>query len=65
MLLSARCTAPLGSPHAVIEFVASNKADVVTVALNTTYLISEVSLVKWFHCVSVVQLYDLVNSCSF
>lgn len=64
MFALCRCTAPLGSPHAVVQFVASNSADVVNFVLNTSYLISEVRvyLMSWFHCcASAVQLNDLVN----
>ncbi|XP_042244490.1 zona pellucida protein C [Thunnus maccoyii] len=46
VILNKGCTAPLGSPHAVIQFVASNRADMVNVALNTSYLISEM----YIHC---------------
>ena len=48
-----RCTAPLGSPHAVVQFVASNRADVVNLALNTSYLISEVLI---FLCILKIWL---------
>lgn len=57
-----RCTAPLGSPHAVVQFVASDRADGVNFVLNTSYLISEVSFDCNFSPVSAVQLYDLVTS---
>ncbi|CAK6968036.1 zona pellucida protein C [Scomber scombrus] len=46
VILNKGCTAPLGSPHAVIQFVASDRADAVNVALNTSYLISEM----YIHC---------------
>ncbi|XP_073340155.1 zona pellucida protein C [Pagrus major] len=46
VILNKGCTAPLGSPHAVVRFVASNRADVVNLVLNTSYLISEM----YIHC---------------
>ncbi|KAM7376503.1 hypothetical protein PAMP_006231 [Pampus punctatissimus] len=51
VILNKGCTAPLGSSHAVIQFVASNRADVVNIALNTTYLISEM----YIHCSVLVS----------
>lgn len=42
MFFFARCTAS-ASLHAVVQFVASERADRVNFVLNTSYLISEVS----------------------
>uniref|UniRef100_A0A3B4UGE7 ZP-C domain-containing protein n=1 Tax=Seriola dumerili TaxID=41447 RepID=A0A3B4UGE7_SERDU len=42
LIMNKGCTAPLGSPHPVVHFVASSRGDVVNFALNTSYLISEV-----------------------
>lgn len=41
-VLLRRCTTPLGSPNPVVQFQASNRADVVNFVLNTSYLISQV-----------------------
>ncbi|GLD56235.1 zona pellucida sperm-binding protein 3-like protein [Lates japonicus] len=41
VILNRGCTAPLGSLHPVVQFVASGRGDVVHLALNTSYLISE------------------------
>uniref|UniRef100_A0A3P8TQV7 ZP domain-containing protein n=1 Tax=Amphiprion percula TaxID=161767 RepID=A0A3P8TQV7_AMPPE len=46
VIMNKGCTSPLGSPHAVVQFVASNKAGVVNFVLNTSYLISEL----YIHC---------------
>ncbi|XP_029316766.1 zona pellucida protein C [Cottoperca gobio] len=46
VIVNKGCTAPLGSPHAVIKFVASGRVDVVNLVLNTSYLISE----PYIHC---------------
>ncbi|KAL3048975.1 hypothetical protein OYC64_008452 [Pagothenia borchgrevinki] len=46
VIMNKGCTAPLDSPHAVIEFVASGRADVVNLVLNTSYLISKL----YIHC---------------
>ncbi|XP_054470138.1 zona pellucida sperm-binding protein 3-like [Anoplopoma fimbria] len=46
VIMNKGCTAPLGSPHAVVQFVASGRADVVNLVLNTSYLISEL----YIHC---------------
>lgn len=41
-----RCVTPLGSSTTIVTFVASDRADAVNFVLNTSYLISEVSLYK-------------------
>ncbi|KAE8289713.1 hypothetical protein D5F01_LYC11420 [Larimichthys crocea] len=41
VIMNKGCTVPLGSPHAVVKFVASDRADVVNFVLNTSYLIPE------------------------
>ncbi|KAM6968631.1 zona pellucida protein C [Tautogolabrus adspersus] len=46
VIINKGCTVPLGSPHAVVQFVTSNRADVVNFVLNTSYLISEL----YIHC---------------
>ncbi|XP_035529329.1 zona pellucida protein C [Morone saxatilis] len=46
VIMNKGCTAPLGSHHAVVEFVASKRADVVNFVVNTSYLISEL----YIHC---------------
>ncbi|XP_051801470.1 zona pellucida protein C [Acanthochromis polyacanthus] len=46
VIMNKGCTSPLGSPHAVVQFVVSNKADVVNFILNTSNLISEL----YIHC---------------
>ncbi|XP_028251799.1 zona pellucida protein C [Parambassis ranga] len=46
VIMNKGCTAPVGSSHAAVHFVASNKADVVNVVLNTSYLVSEM----YIHC---------------
>ncbi|XP_074517215.1 zona pellucida protein C [Sebastes fasciatus] len=46
VIMNKGCTAPLGSPHAVVQFVASDRADGVNFVLNTSYLISEM----YIHC---------------
>ncbi|XP_042356330.1 zona pellucida protein C isoform X2 [Plectropomus leopardus] len=51
VIMNKGCTAPLGSPHAVVQFVASDRADVVNFVLNTSYLISEL----YIHCTVLVS----------
>ncbi|XP_049917993.1 zona pellucida protein C [Epinephelus moara] len=51
VIMNKGCTAPLGSPHAVAQFVASDRADVVNFVLNTSYLISEL----FIHCTALVS----------
>ncbi|XP_018553389.1 zona pellucida protein C [Lates calcarifer] len=46
VILNRGCTAPLGSLHPVVQFVVSGRGDVVHLALNTSYLISEL----YIHC---------------
>ncbi|XP_040916933.1 zona pellucida protein C [Toxotes jaculatrix] len=46
VIMNKGCTAPMGSPHPVIQFMASSRRDVVNLVLNTSYLISELYL----HC---------------
>ncbi|XP_041667897.1 zona pellucida protein C isoform X2 [Cheilinus undulatus] len=46
VIMNKGCTAPLGSTHAPVQFVASSRADVVNFVLNTSYLISEL----YIHC---------------
>nr|XP_046268476.1 zona pellucida protein C [Scatophagus argus] len=46
IIMNKGCAAPLGSPHAFVQFVAPNQADVVNFVLNTSYLISEL----FIHC---------------
>ncbi|KAM3594429.1 uncharacterized protein V6R79_007679 [Siganus canaliculatus] len=46
VIMNKGCTAPLGFPHAGVQFVASNRRDVVNFVLNTTYVISEL----YIHC---------------
>ncbi|KAI3367883.1 hypothetical protein L3Q82_026714 [Scortum barcoo] len=46
VIMNKGCTAPLGSQHAVVQFVASNRTDVVNFVFNTSYLISEL----YIHC---------------
>ncbi|XP_034531466.1 zona pellucida protein C [Notolabrus celidotus] len=46
VIMNKGCTAPLGSPHAAVHFVASNRADVLNFVLNTSYLLSEL----YIHC---------------
>ncbi|KAG8013567.1 Zona pellucida sperm-binding protein 3 [Nibea albiflora] len=41
VIMNKGCTVPLGSPHAIVKFVASDRADVVNFVLNTSYLIPE------------------------
>ncbi|XP_059209406.1 zona pellucida protein C [Centropristis striata] len=57
VIMNKGCTAPLGSRHAVVRFVESNKADVVNFVVNTSYLISEM----YIHC-SVLLSDHGVNS---
>ncbi|XP_070699034.1 zona pellucida protein C [Pempheris klunzingeri] len=51
VIMNKGCTSPLGSSNAVIQFVASNRADVINFALNTSYLISEL----YVHCSVLVS----------
>ncbi|XP_065822605.1 zona pellucida protein C [Labrus bergylta] len=46
VIMNKGCTALLGSPHAAVQFVTSNRADVVNFILNATYNISELHI----HC---------------
>ncbi|AWP16743.1 zona pellucida protein C' isoform 2 [Scophthalmus maximus] len=46
VIMNKGCTAPLGSPHPVVQFVASRRGNMVNFALNTSYLISEL----YIHC---------------
>ncbi|KAK5857158.1 hypothetical protein PBY51_010420 [Eleginops maclovinus] len=57
VIMNKGCAAPLGSPHAVVQFVASGRADVVNLVLNTSYLISEL----YIHC-SVLKSDQGVNT---
>ncbi|XP_019940485.2 zona pellucida protein C [Paralichthys olivaceus] len=51
VIMNKGCTAPLGSPHPVVEFVASSGRDVVNFVLNTSYLISEL----YVHCSMLIS----------
>ncbi|XP_062253661.1 zona pellucida protein C [Platichthys flesus] len=51
VIMNKGCTAPLGSPHPVVQFVASSRRDVVNFALNTSYLISEL----YVHCSVIIS----------
>ncbi|XP_034433043.1 zona pellucida sperm-binding protein 3-like [Hippoglossus hippoglossus] len=51
VIMNKGCTAPLGSSHPVIQFVASSRRDVVNLALNTSYLISEL----YIHCTVIIS----------
>ncbi|CAJ1073918.1 zona pellucida protein C [Xyrichtys novacula] len=51
VIMNKGCTAPLGSPHAVVQFVASKRPDVVNFVLNTSFLISEL----YIHCSVLVS----------
>uniref|UniRef100_A0A8C9X5X6 ZP domain-containing protein n=1 Tax=Sander lucioperca TaxID=283035 RepID=A0A8C9X5X6_SANLU len=64
LIMNKGCTAPLDSSHAVVQFVASDRADVVNLVLDTSYLISEL----YIHC-SVLMSDQGVNfgskSCNY
>ncbi|KAM4543224.1 zona pellucida protein C [Odontesthes bonariensis] len=51
VVLNKGCSASLGSPYTVAQFVASNRADVVKLMLNTSQLISEL----YVHCSVLVS----------
>ncbi|XP_023255671.1 zona pellucida sperm-binding protein 3-like [Seriola lalandi dorsalis] len=51
LIMNKGCTTPLGSPHPVVHFVASSRGDVVNLALNTSYLISEL----YIHCTVLIS----------
>ncbi|KAG7463191.1 hypothetical protein JOB18_012171 [Solea senegalensis] len=51
VILNKGCTAPLGSPHPVVQFLSSSRRDVVNFALNTTYLMAEI----YIHCTAIIS----------
>ncbi|XP_074547894.1 zona pellucida protein C [Halichoeres trimaculatus] len=51
VIMNKGCTAPLGSPHAVVHFEASDRANVVNFVLNSSYLISEL----YIHCSVIIS----------
>ncbi|KAG7226279.1 hypothetical protein INR49_003030 [Caranx melampygus] len=54
LIMNKGCTAPLGSPHLIVQFVASSRGDVVNFVLNTSYLISEL----YIHCSVLISDQD-------
>uniref|UniRef100_A0A8C4DCV8 ZP domain-containing protein n=1 Tax=Dicentrarchus labrax TaxID=13489 RepID=A0A8C4DCV8_DICLA len=61
VIMNKGCTAPVGSRHAVVEFVASNRVDVVNFVLNTSYLISEL----YIHCSVLLSDQGVTSSSKF
>ncbi|XP_047467330.1 zona pellucida protein C [Mugil cephalus] len=51
VVMNKGCSVAMHAHHAVVQFVASNRADVVNFALNTSYLISEL----YVHCSVVIS----------
>ncbi|XP_058471523.1 zona pellucida protein C isoform X2 [Solea solea] len=51
VIMNKGCTAPLGSPHPVAQFLSSSRRDVVNLALNTTYLMAEI----YIHCTAIIS----------
>ncbi|XP_032356181.1 zona pellucida protein C isoform X2 [Etheostoma spectabile] len=64
LIMNKGCTAPLDSSHAIVQFVASDRADVVNLALNTSYLSSEL----YIHCSVLMSNQDVnfgYKSCNY
>ncbi|KAF1375070.1 hypothetical protein PFLUV_G00235600 [Perca fluviatilis] len=64
LIINKGCTAQLDSSHAAVQFVASNRADVVNLVLNTSYLISEL----YIHCSVLMSDQDVSfgsKSCNY
>uniref|UniRef100_A0A665UEA3 ZP domain-containing protein n=1 Tax=Echeneis naucrates TaxID=173247 RepID=A0A665UEA3_ECHNA len=63
LIMNKGCAAPLGSPHPIVQFVASNRRDVVNFVLNTSYLMSQL----YIHCsvlISAQETDDVVSGTS-
>ncbi|XP_034713618.1 zona pellucida protein C isoform X2 [Etheostoma cragini] len=64
LIMNKGCTAPLDSSHVIVQFVASDRADVVNLLLNTSYLSSEL----YIHCSVLMSDQDVnfgYKSCNY